>query len=153
MKKFNSNSISRNNKYNGAGGAGGGGTASDIAYDNSLSGLVSQNVQQAIDELHDEIEIGIIYTTDEKKVGEWINGSPIYRSVLHCTKTDPVTVNEWYKTGIAATFISKLINGVGLAPSGAVVEFSFAVVDGELAVNSRRALGVENFDFIVEYTK
>lgn len=82
MKKFNSNSISRNNKYNGAGGGAGGGTASDIAYDNSLSGLVSQNVQQAIDELHDEIEIGNIYTTDEKKVGEWIDGSAIYQKVF-----------------------------------------------------------------------
>lgn len=78
MRKYNSNSISRNNKYNGAGG---GGTASDIAYDNSLSGLVSENVQQAIDELHDEIEIGSIYTTDEKKVGEWIDGKPIYQRV------------------------------------------------------------------------
>jgi len=82
MKKFNSNSISRNNKYNGAGGGAGGGTASDIAYDNSLSGLVSENVQQAIDELHDEIEIGNIYSTDEKKVGEWIDGKPIYEKTF-----------------------------------------------------------------------
>lgn len=91
MKKFNSNSISRNNKYNGAGGAGGG-TASDIAYDNSLSGLVSENVQQAIDELHDEIEIGRIYTTDEKKVGEWIDGKPIYSKVVEYSGN--VTLNN-----------------------------------------------------------
>lgn len=82
MRKYNSNSISRNNKYNGAGGAGGGSTASDIAYDNSLSGLVSENVQQAIDELHDEIEIGSIYVADETKIGEWVDGSSIYRQII-----------------------------------------------------------------------
>lgn len=92
MRKYNSNSISRNNKYNGAGGGAGGGTASDIAYDNSLSGLVSQNVQQAIDELHDEIEIGNIYTTDEKKVGEWLDGSAVYeRTVVY---EGPLTTGE-----------------------------------------------------------
>lgn len=78
MKKYNSNSISRNNTYNGAG-AGGGGTASDISYDNSLSGLVSENVQQAIDELHDEIENGTVFVTDEVAVGEWANGETLYR--------------------------------------------------------------------------
>lgn len=119
MKKYNSNSISRNNKYNGAGGGAGGSTASDIAYDNSLSGLVSENVQQAIDELHDEIEIGNIYVADETKIGEWIDGSSIYRQIITLPSTVSGAASSWIDIadipGVTKIIKCTIIDSTGVA--------------------------------------
>lgn len=46
-------------------GGGGGGTASDIEYDNSTSGLLADNVQDAIDEVNGNLESGTGISTGE----------------------------------------------------------------------------------------
>lgn len=154
MKKFNSNSISRNNKYNGAGGGAGGGTASDIAYDNSLSGLVSENVQQAIDELHDEIEIGNIYTTDEKKVGEWIDGKPIYEKTVMFSSSITATGNTWKATHIDNTNINKIIKAFGLSISNSFpIAMSIGNVSDGLQLMHFRNSEVVFDGLIYQYTK
>lgn len=63
-------------------GTGGGSSADKISYDNTESGLTSNTVQGAIDEVHEEVEnIKHHYSTEEKIVGEWVDGS------LICEKT------------------------------------------------------------------
>ena len=55
--------------------------ATAVNYDNSLSGLNAQTVQEAVDELTDSL--GEKYsTTEEVKIGTWIDGKPLYRKVL-----------------------------------------------------------------------
>lgn len=60
--------------------------ASAISYDNSGSGLSAADVQDAIDELAASGS-GESYVTAETAVGEWIDGSTVYRKVYHATGT------------------------------------------------------------------
>lgn len=51
-------------------------SASDVTYDNTLSGLTADDVQEAIDELASR---GVKYSTTEKVVGKWTDGSDVYQ--------------------------------------------------------------------------
>lgn len=60
----------------------GGSSADKISYNNSESGLTSNTVQGAIDEVHEEVEtIRHHYSTEEKIVGEWVDGTLIYEKL------------------------------------------------------------------------
>lgn len=52
-----------------------------IDYDNTLSGLTATDVQSAIDELA-SAPSGVIYSTTEHVVGEWIDGSTLYEKTI-----------------------------------------------------------------------
>ena len=56
--------------------ASGSSTASAITYDNTTSGLTADDVQEAIDELASR---GDAYSTTEKIVGKWTDGSDVYQ--------------------------------------------------------------------------
>lgn len=56
--------------------ASGSSTASAITYDNTSSGLTADDVQEAIDELASR---GVAYSTTEKVVGKWTDGSDVYQ--------------------------------------------------------------------------
>lgn len=51
--------------------------ASDIGYSNAVSNLPCTTVQGAIDKIAETS--GNVYSTEETKVGTWIDGKPIYR--------------------------------------------------------------------------
>ena len=51
-------------------------SASDVTFNNTSSQLLSDTVQGAIDEL---AAAQNIYSTDERVVGKWLNGNPIFR--------------------------------------------------------------------------
>lgn len=53
-------------------------SASNVKYDGSASGLSAMNVQGAVDEVNGKS----IYSTEEKVVGTWIDGKPIYRKIV-----------------------------------------------------------------------
>lgn len=99
-------------------GGSGGSSAEKVSYDNSISGLTADNVQNAIDEVHEEVEnIRHHYSTEEKIVGEWVDGSIIYEKVIILTPTQSSydylvddTVN--YKKLIDSRIISDRFNGV-----------------------------------------
>lgn len=64
--------------------------ASDIDYDNTLSGLTATEVQSAIDELASSIGL-VEYETTEHVVGEWIDGSVLYEKTVYYTSSLPDT--------------------------------------------------------------
>lgn len=63
--------------------------AADVTYDNTTSGIRSTNVQGAISELAFAQNI---YSTTERVVGKWVDGSLIYRKSFPITSPQNNTV-------------------------------------------------------------
>ncbi len=63
-----------------------GGTAADISYDNTGTGLEATNVQGALT----EIDTRSNYSTTEHKIGKWIDGSDLYEKTIVTNKTNVV---------------------------------------------------------------
>lgn len=63
-------------------GDGGASNAQAVKYDNTKSKLKSTEVQGAIDEVTESLENSNTYSTEEKVIGKWINGKPLYRKVI-----------------------------------------------------------------------
>lgn len=69
--------------------------ASDISYDNTSSGLTADDVQEAIDELAAAVGAGVEYSTNEKVIGKWVDGSDLYQKIFVLTGTDvPATATN-----------------------------------------------------------
>lgn len=91
--------------------------ASNVRYDNTNSMLKAVNVQGAVDELHNcltehENNSSQIYSTDEKKIGIWINGKPIYRKM---TVPTDITVGEKKNVPLGISNMDELIKIYGNA--------------------------------------
>lgn len=67
---------------NAGNGGGGASTAADVSYDNTSSGLTADDVQEAIDELASDLAAGHEFSTTEKVIGKWIDGSDLYEKVI-----------------------------------------------------------------------
>lgn len=63
--------------------------ADKVSYSNTTSGLTADNVQDAVDEVNDRVdEIALrTYSSEEKVVGKWIDGSDVYEKSWHGTAT------------------------------------------------------------------
>ena len=55
-------------------GSGGSSTAAQVSFNNTDTGLLATNVQDAISELNKRF----IYSSSEKVVGKWLDGRPVY---------------------------------------------------------------------------
>lgn len=62
------------------GGGSGGGTAADVAYDNAESGLASEDVQGAIDELA-EMSVPPVTSADNGKFYRVVDGEAVWATV------------------------------------------------------------------------
>ena len=69
--------------------------AASVIYDNTISGLDSTNVQGAIDEI---VTGGNYSTTQEQRVGTWVDGNPLYRIVMKIS----TSVTSWSVIGTIA---------------------------------------------------
>lgn len=65
--------------------------AEDIGFEPGDTGLNSDNVQGAIEELS-ELRGQGVYSTDEIRIGTWTDGKPFYRKII--TTTTPDTENS-----------------------------------------------------------
>ena len=97
------------------------------------------------------------YSTEEKEIGCWTNGKPIYQKTLTTTQTIPFTANTWVKTEFAKGDMDTIIGGFllfdGQTPS-LHEAFSFGFVDGLLAINTGRAWQAEiGARLVIQYTK
>lgn len=64
-------------------GSGSGGTAADVSYNNTSSGLVATNVQTAIDELKTDLGAVVNYSTTERVIGS-VGDTPLYEKMIDC---------------------------------------------------------------------
>lgn len=71
--------------------------AKDISYDNTESGATATDVQGALDELN--AGLNDVFSYDERKVGTWVDGKPLYRKVILLSSL-PNATSTTYQHGI-----------------------------------------------------
>lgn len=99
------------------GGSGGSTTAESVSYDNTSSGLIADDVQEAIDELKGDIpglaQYGANYSVTEHVVGTWLDGTtPVYEKTIDCGALPANTTKE-VEHGI--TNLDLVISAIGMA--------------------------------------
>ena len=98
-----------------------------------------------------------VYNTNEREIGQWIDGSAIYRKVIQITSSISLTADTWVSTGISATNIGMILKGTILNDSPAELLVSTTVQSSAWSVNSPRSLSIDpnsrDWYLIVEYTK
>ena len=71
---------------NAGNGGSGASTAADVSYNNTSSGLTADDVQEAIDEIVNDIptiaDYGRNYSATEKVVGSWVDGRDVFEKVI-----------------------------------------------------------------------
>lgn len=63
-------------------------TSEDISYNNTQSHLSATNPQNAIDEI-------VSYSTSERIVGSWIDGTPLYEKTIEVNNPTPNVVTDY----------------------------------------------------------
>lgn len=92
-------------------------TASDydgsmIDYDNTVSGLNSTDVQGAIDELASAPSGSVDYSTSERTIGTWIDGSTLYEKTLVVPRLPAADIKS-IAHGISNLGVVVFITGTG----------------------------------------
>lgn len=94
-----------------------------------------------------------LYSTEERIIGTWIDGKPIYRKTMTCTFN--CTANQWTNVlNIASMNIKQLINCTALRTNDNVFYSPFAMVstDGNLKFYANPAFSGTGY-ITLEYTK
>lgn len=154
--------------------AGGGGgttpTAADVTYDNTSSGLTADDVQEAIDELNTKLTTGHVYSTTEKVIGKWTDGSDLYEKVtIFDTFTTGANSLELGLTNVKEilkmNIMAEVGSGIGYKPVPALylsaqslTEYGIAcdgytVSSDTLAVTLGSQRTITKLVVITEYTK
>ena len=159
---------------NASGGGGGGGTAADVSYDNTDSGLTAETVQAAIDEVDGNVDTlsgtvttlsgdvsdlkeGHLYSTTEKVIGKWTDGSDVYEKVIVFETSVAVQLNAtWVSTGVDATGINELISAT-VKSQKFILNTVSVLIDANLfkltTVGNMGSGTVNASSMIVRYTK
>lgn len=99
-----------------------------------------------------------VYSTEEKIVGTWIDGKPIYRKVIVSTfglspaSSKKILLNNDIETPVSCTFISDNGGGVGIRNDGGVYA-SFFPTDINIRTTSGWTLSSGTQKIIIEFTK
>ena len=104
----------------------------------------------------------LIYSTQEREVGIWIDGKPLYQKTYHLASPLSVPTNSWTDTGISNAGMQKIIFGFGndefdnggVLQSNSFMYLSFAVNAQNYVrvLNSRDATITLNY-ITLQYTK
>ena len=96
----------------------GGDSAADVSYDNTGSGLTADDVQEAIDELNTaigQIDTSVNYSTTEKVIGVWIDGTtPVYEKTI---ETGAMPNNTTKSVAHNISDLGHIISMIGCATS------------------------------------
>lgn len=107
---------------------------------------------RGFDEIGDAAEEQSTYSTDERVVGKWIDGSDIYEKTFN--KSITLGVQEWTNTSETIENIKQLISvDAYYSNSGAYWCVSGRVLNNTVELLSFRSSGTPITDFTVRYTK
>lgn len=97
----------------------------------------------------------LIYSDEEREVGVWRDGKPLYQKTLTTTQSLALIQNTWVKTEFDKGSLDKIINISIVDGNGAFnSEFSAGFVDNKVAINCARAVSyVSGINIILQYTK
>lgn len=102
---------------NQGGGSGGSTTAENVSYDNTGSGLTADDVQEAIDELKQDIgaiNTGFDIKNTEHVIGKFLN-SDLCQNYYHLGDTAvQVGQQNWYSTDISSSDIDQIVFAFGI---------------------------------------
>ena len=95
------------------------------------------------------------YSTEEKIVGTWIDGSPIYQKTVDFGSDVEIdNVSMWTRTTISATSIDKYMFAIGINTVGAVFPLMASTQDGVVALQVCRDNAKANVRYCtIRYTK
>lgn len=104
------------------------------------------------------IYLPTIYSEEEREIGVWRNGKPLYQRILTLTQDTALVADTWVKTEFNKDTMETLVRVYAtIGTLGAIIEaLSGGFVDGKLALNSARNVGLNvsnNVGIIVQYTK
>lgn len=122
---------------------------------------VTKASAETFNELQDNIENAIDnYSTDEVKIGKWINNKPIYRKVLSFTTSS--TLNSFVNVAHGISNVDMFLPNIDMAvlynnnwykcPNDLVIEM-YANATNFTYYNSSSALASKPAIVILEYTK
>lgn len=94
-------------------------TAAEISFDNTGTGMTATDVQDAVTELKSNLTDLTTYSTTEKIVGYWIDGTtPIYEKSFEFTNELVLPQNTWVSIGESASTYSKILGCWGTSSLG-----------------------------------
>lgn len=113
---------------------------------NVLSALKTKAM---IDDVKTEIGARHKYSTEEKVIGEWIDGKPIYRKVFEINQT----INGWTSISLTISDIDRAIDTRGLTEDCAVVMTEVGIRPSDKGINVYTHQSYHIKYLIIEYTK
>ena len=126
-------------------------SASNVSYNNTTSGLIADDVQEAIDELASRCDV---YSTDERVVGTWIDGSTVYERVMDVATTIQPETPTLSSDSIDG--INKIIEGSAISPSGSCflcIIIGIGTGNKILLINTRKESSIDVKYIVIRYTK
>ena len=113
---------------------------------------------RGFDEIGDAVEAETTYSTDERVVGKWIDGSDVYEKVINFTNAIAATTGEWTDTGAKIEGATQIIdisalwetNGVCWEMVGGRINDTSKNID---VVSARPTYGTNITTIIVKYIK
>ena len=92
-------------------------TGEEVWFDNTNKKIYIKNDNGGYDEFYDEDSLLDIYTTDERVVGRWIDGRPIYKKVVVYHNSETIGV----KNGTTTILIPHEITNLGLVVNNKIL--------------------------------
>lgn len=114
----------------------------------------TENINANLNKLNNSLTDSITYSTEEKKIGIWIDGKPIYRKVYQHSESQLVSQVDWVQlpSGQFPEGIARVINCSGCGVGGTSKPL-LANTNGKVLSPRNGTLQEDLFMSIWEYTK
>lgn len=103
------------------------------------------------------VGLGDIYSTEERQIGCWEDGKPLYQRVVKISTSVNISANTWTSLGISATDISQIITTQIFNDAPAYLIVSGTIQNNYISVNSPRAFNIviseRDWWILLQYTK
>ena len=119
--------------------------------DGILTGTVVGFNGDTIPEGYKEVPNPNVYSTEEKVIGEWIDGKPLYRKVIELASELTIDANSWASGVYAVSNIKLIVNALGLKIGDATSQIR-ATPSGDI-MNPSSAFSISIKFITLEYTK
>lgn len=130
-------------------------TGTQAEYEAQASQITDGTVVQITD---DEkaitfIEAEEIYSTDERMVGVWINGKPLYQRTYLLNLSMP-TAGSWYNTSVSMEGVERIVFAIGNGESGDTLDIQASITNSLLYILRVAGRGSSYLTQVtIQYTK
>lgn len=111
------------------------------------------SIEERLTHLEDEYTNLVTYKTEEVAIGEWVDGSTIYKKVIYFDQTAHTNPSTWINTNYNLDFIKEFISGMGIDVNNLKLPIIPNVIDNNFACMHFRQQGSAFKGAIIEYIK